>query len=135
MALGLVSLGAPLMIGWTASVLHDVATELAEKFYGAMTTGQADRSPLAVRERCDQRDDPCWLPPVLYAGSRQARLFDPNPSRREAGLRPSLNPRPVPEVVDIETGARCWGIGTFELPRRYGAKTPADGLGGQTAPP
>jgi hypothetical protein len=44
MALGLVSLGAPLMIGWTASVLHDVATELAERFYGAMTTGQADRS-------------------------------------------------------------------------------------------
>jgi hypothetical protein len=87
----------------------------------------------AVRERCDQRGDPSWSLPVLYAGSRQARVFDP--SRRQASLRPSLNLRPLPEAVDIRIGARCWGISTFELTRRCEmGKRPADGFRGQRGP-
>jgi CHAT domain-containing protein len=58
LAAGLVSHGVPLVIGWSASVLDDVATELAAKFYGAVASGQesVDRALTAarraVRERC-----------------------------------------------------------------------------------
>jgi hypothetical protein len=106
LAAGLVSLGVPLVIGWTASVLDDVATELAAKFYGAVATGQesVDRAlsaaRRAVRSDCDHRGDPSWSLPVLYAGSRQARVFDPNPARRQSGLRPSLNLRPLPGMQE-----------------------------------
>ena len=115
MALGLISLGAPLMIGWTVSVLHDVATELAEKFYGAMTTGQADRSPLAVRERCDQRDDPCWSLPVLYAGSRQARVFDPALGRYVFLTEGLHHPMPIvpqiPSIIRVDLRKVKWNVG------------------------
>jgi CHAT domain-containing protein len=41
LAAELVSHGVPLVIGWTASVQDDLATDLAALFYAAVATGQA----------------------------------------------------------------------------------------------
>ncbi|MBL8665937.1 MAG: CHAT domain-containing protein, partial [Rhodospirillales bacterium] len=103
LAQGLLAEGVPLVIGWTASVLDDVATEVAASFYGGISSGQAtvDRALVtarqAARKRCEERGDPSWSLPVLYAGTRQARLFDP--LRREASPRPSLVLQALPGMV------------------------------------
>lgn len=81
-----------MVIGWAASVLDDVATQLASSFYKAVANGQTtvDRALVtarqAVRPMCEARGDPSWSLPVLYAGTGQARLFDA--TRSEAGSRP-----------------------------------------------
>ena len=95
LAAGLVNHGTPLVIGWTASVLDDVATDVAASFYGAVASGQVsvDRALTTARQdvrvECDKQGDPSWSLPVLYAGSRQALVFDP--ARRVQGNRASLN--------------------------------------------
>jgi esterase/lipase superfamily enzyme len=104
LAQGLIAEGVPLVIGWMASVLDDVATELARSFYRALSSGQTavDRALVGarrvVRERCEARGDPSWSLPVLYAGTQQARVFDP--AHSEPSLRPSLHVlQPLPGML------------------------------------
>jgi tetratricopeptide (TPR) repeat protein len=103
LAQGLVAEGVPLVIGWTASILDDVATEVAASFYAAVSPGHVsvDRALVtarqAVRKMCEERGDPSWSLPVLYAGTRQTRLFDT--TRTEAGSRPSLMLHALPGFV------------------------------------
>jgi hypothetical protein len=40
LAQGLLVEGVPLVIGWTASILDDVATQVAGAFYDAVSSGQ-----------------------------------------------------------------------------------------------
>ena len=96
--------GVPLVIGWTASILDDVATQVAASFYDAVASGQTsvDRALVvarrAAREICDERGDPSWTLPVLYAGRRQTRLFDAG--RSEQSARPSLVLKPLPGMTE-----------------------------------
>src|SRR4029077_13836991 len=100
LAQGLLAEGVPLVIGWTASILDDVATEVASSFYGAVSAGQTtvDRALVmgrqAARKMCEARGAPSWSLPVLYAGTRQLRLFDAR--RTEPSSRPSLVLQPLP---------------------------------------
>ena len=104
LAQGLLAEGVPLVIGWTASILDDVATEVASSFYSAVSAGQTtvDRALVvarqAARKMCEPRGDPSWSLPALYAGTRQARLFDA--SRTEPSLRPSLVLQSLPGMVE-----------------------------------
>jgi CHAT domain/AAA ATPase domain len=104
LAQGLLADGVPLVIGWTASILDDVATEVASNFYGAVSTGQTtvDRALVvarqAARKMCEARGDPSWSLPVLYAGTRQARLFDA--AHSEPSLRPSLVLQSLPGLAE-----------------------------------
>jgi hypothetical protein len=104
LAQGLLAEGVPLVIGWTASILDDVATEVASRFYGAVSSGQTtvDRALVVARQAarniCEARGDPSWSLPVLYAGTRQARLFDA--ARSEPSSRASLVLRPLPGMVE-----------------------------------
>jgi hypothetical protein len=103
LAQGLLAEGVPLVIGWTASILDDVATEVASGFYGAVSAGQTtvDRALVmarqAARKMCEARGDPSWSLPVLYAGTRQTRLFDAR--RIEPSSRPSLVLQPLPGML------------------------------------
>jgi Mrp family chromosome partitioning ATPase len=91
------------VIGWTASILDDVATQVASSFYSAVSSGQTtvDRALVmarqAARKMCEARGDPSWSLPVLYAGTRQARLFDAR--RDEPSSRPSLVLRALPGML------------------------------------
>ena len=75
-----------------------MATQVASVFYDTAASGQTtvDRALVtarqAVRKVCDERGDPSWSLPVLYAGTRQALLFDAK--RTEPSVRPSLVLRP-----------------------------------------
>jgi tetratricopeptide (TPR) repeat protein len=103
LAQGLLAEGVPLVIGWTASILDDVATQVAGAFYDAVSSGRTavDRALMTarqvVRKACEERGDPSWSLPVLYAGTRQALLFDAR--RIEPSERPSLVLRPLPGMV------------------------------------
>ena len=104
LAQGLLEAGVPLVIGWTASVLDDVAIDVAAGFYNAIASGQGtvDRSLVIARQKarkaCDLRGDPSWSLPVLYASTTQAKLFDP--MRAEPSPRPSLVQQPLPGMVE-----------------------------------
>jgi hypothetical protein len=100
LAQGLIAQGVPLAIGWAASVRDDLATDLASSFYAALAATQpVDRALVrareAVREACEQRGDPSWALPVLYAGTRQALLVDAG-KPAEPAPRPSLVQQPLP---------------------------------------
>jgi CHAT domain/AAA ATPase domain len=103
LAQGLLAEGVPLVIGWTASILDDVATQVASSFYGAVSPGQTtvDRALVvarqAARRMCEPRGDPSWSLPVLYASTGQMRLFDA--ARTEPSSRPSLVLQPLPGMV------------------------------------
>src|SRR5260370_21671394 len=89
---GLVREGVPLAIGWAASIADDLATQLAQGFYGTLTGGETvDRALVvarqAIAEACEERDDPAWALPVLYSSTTQSLVFDPDPDRPEK--RPS----------------------------------------------
>lgn len=93
LAQGLLAVGVPLVIGWTASIQDDVASDVAGSFYAAVSSGQpVDRALVtarqAVRKACEERGDPSWSLPVLYAATRQTQLFDAK--RSEPSLRPTL---------------------------------------------
>jgi hypothetical protein len=85
---GLVAAGVPLAVGWTASILDDVAIRFAETFYEDLAAGTPiDRAVVQARrdarrlgqERSpDGKEDPSWTLPVLYAATAQAALFDPS---------------------------------------------------------
>jgi hypothetical protein len=104
LAQGLLAEGVPLVIGWAASILDEVATEVASNFYSAVSSGQTtvDRALVvarqAARKTCEARGDPSWSLPVLYAWTRQARLFDA--ARSEPSLRPSLVLQSLPGMVE-----------------------------------
>ena len=90
LAQGLLAEGVPLVIGWAASVLDEVATQVASSFYKAVSSGQTtvDRALVtarqAVRPACEARGDPSWSLPVLYAGTAQRLLFDATRSEGSA---------------------------------------------------
>jgi hypothetical protein len=98
----LVAGGVPLVIGWAASVLDEVAARLAGTFYERISVGQAvDRSLVqarqAVRREYEQRGDPSWSLPVLYAMTTQSQLFD---LRTREERSSGLVQQPLPGMVD-----------------------------------
>jgi tetratricopeptide (TPR) repeat protein len=100
---GLVREGVPIAIGWAASIADHVANELARVFYQTAATGQPIDRALAqgrqaARKLCEQRGDPSWTLPVLYAGSRQAGVFDPG-KKPEKPARPSLRLQALPGMT------------------------------------
>jgi CHAT domain-containing protein/AAA ATPase-like protein len=107
LAQGLLAEGVPLVIGWTASILDDVATQVASSFYGAVSPGQTtvDRALVVARQAarrvCEPRGDPSWSLPVLYASTGQMRLFDA--ARTEPSPRPSLVLERLPGMVGGHT--------------------------------
>jgi CHAT domain/AAA ATPase domain len=104
LAQGLLAEGVPLAIGWGASILDTVATQIAGRFYGAVATGQpVDRALTQarqwVRRLCEQTEDPSWSLPVLYASTTQTQVFDEKaPAERTA--RPSLVQQPLPGMIE-----------------------------------
>jgi tetratricopeptide (TPR) repeat protein len=99
LAQGLLAQGVPLVIGWTASILDDVATEVGARFYREIANGRTgvDRALVAAREHAREmfaeRGDPSWSLPVLYSKTRQERLFDVD--RHERHQRASLRLDPL----------------------------------------
>ena len=93
---GLVSSDVPLAIGWAASIADDSATSFAAVFYKTLAAGQPlDRALTQARQAlaqgCDQRGDPSWTLPVLYAASAQRQVFDTSPRRpAEPPQRPNM---------------------------------------------
>jgi tetratricopeptide (TPR) repeat protein len=104
LAQGLLAEGVPLVVGWAASILDTVATQVAGRFYNAAAVGQPiDRAlTLArqtVRKECERSGDPSWSLPVLYASTSQVRVFDEKaPAERTA--RPTEVQRPLPGMVE-----------------------------------
>ncbi|MCI0489842.1 MAG: CHAT domain-containing protein [Blastocatellia bacterium] len=83
---GLVSEEIPLAIGWAASIADDLAIHFATTFYNTLASGQSvDRALTharqAIRKMCEERDNPSWTLPVLYASSDQGAVFDTDPNR------------------------------------------------------
>ena len=75
----------------------DLATDLASSFYAALAATQpVDRALVrareAVREACEQRGDPSWALPVLYAGTRQALLVESRYSPITSGATVTSGP-------------------------------------------
>lgn len=102
---GLVGEGVPLAIGWAASVADDVATQFAATFYRTLANGQpADRALLqarqAIRKLCEQRRDPSWTLPVLYAATAQQHVVDPDASRREPPPRTGAVQQALPGMTE-----------------------------------
>lgn len=93
---GLVSSDVPLAIGWAASIADQTATDFAAAFYKMLAAGQpVDRALTQARQAigngCDQRGDPSWTLPVLYAATTQRLVFDTNPRRpTEPPARPNM---------------------------------------------
>jgi CHAT domain len=112
LAQGLLAEGVPLVIGWTASILDEVATQVASVFYDTAASGQTtvDRALVTARQAArkarEERGDPSWSLPVLYAGTRQALLFDAK--RTEPSARPSLVLRPFAGHGGGLRGALHW---------------------------
>jgi tetratricopeptide (TPR) repeat protein len=98
---GLVGEEVPLAIGWAASIADVTATNLAAIFYDAVADGETVDRALTqarqgVRKECDDRGDPSWTLPTLYAATGQGLLFDTNPKRpaepppRQGGVQQPL---------------------------------------------
>lgn len=103
---GLVSDEVPLAIGWAASIADDVAIKFAKTLYNTLASGQSvDRALIqsrqAVRKICEERSDPSWTLPVLYAATAQGLVFDPDPNRPpERPMRPSVVQQPLPGMTE-----------------------------------
>ena len=79
----LVGAEVPLAVGWAASIADDLATNFARTFYKTLKDGQpVDRALLLARQEawkaCQERGDPSWTLPVIYAATNQTQIFDPN---------------------------------------------------------
>ena len=104
LAQGLLAQGVPLVIGWTASILDDVATEVGARFYREVASGRTsvDRALVSARQHARRmfaaRSDPSWSLPVLYSATRQEHLFDR--ARSEERLRSSLRLDPLPGMSE-----------------------------------
>jgi tetratricopeptide (TPR) repeat protein len=78
---GLVSEEVPLAIGWAASIADNLATQFAETLYRMLSRGDTmnqalTKARLSIREICEERGDPSWVLPVLYAATAQQQVFD-----------------------------------------------------------
>ncbi|HKV38055.1 MAG TPA: CHAT domain-containing protein, partial [Blastocatellia bacterium] len=99
---GLVSEDVPMAVGWAASIADDVAIQFARTFYDTLASRQTvDRALVqarqSVRKMCEERNDPSWTLPVLYAATVQSHAFDPDPARpRVTPARPGEVQRPLP---------------------------------------
>jgi tetratricopeptide (TPR) repeat protein len=96
---GLVAAGVPAAVGWAASIGDDVAIRFAERFYKVLAAGRpVDRALVQARQEaralCEDRSDPSWTLPVLYASSKQADLFDPSREDRPPSIRTQQNALP-----------------------------------------
>jgi tetratricopeptide (TPR) repeat protein len=104
LAQGLLREGVPLVIGWTASILDDVATEVGARFYREVANGTTsiDRALISARQHARRqyarRSDPSWSLPVLYSATQQTHLFDP--ARDEARPRSSLRIEALPGMSE-----------------------------------
>ncbi|MBV9790132.1 MAG: tetratricopeptide repeat protein [Chloroflexi bacterium] len=92
---GLVGGGLPLAIGWTASIEDAIATQFAAVFYRTLSARQPidralSQARVSILKLCNQRGDPSWALPVLYAATTQDLIFDPE----AAPVQP-----PRPQVV------------------------------------
>jgi tetratricopeptide (TPR) repeat protein len=106
LAQGLLAEGVPLAIGWaaSASIRDDVATGLAGRFYHDVAVGQpVDRALVRARQAvckaCEQRGDPSWSLPVLYAATAEATVFDAT-APAVLDSRPRLVQQALPGMVE-----------------------------------
>jgi len=98
----LVANGVPLAIGWAASIIDNVATEVAKSFYSTVVDGRpADfalaRARSSVRVEPDS-GDPSWSLPILYSSVADMRVYDET-AKAQGGddrSRPSHLNRPLP---------------------------------------
>jgi len=103
---GLVGEEVPLAVGFAASIADDTATAFAHTFYRVIAAGQpVDRAILQarqeVRKLCDERGDPSWTLPVLYAATTQAQTFDTDTHRPPAPPpRQAAPQRPLPGMTE-----------------------------------
>ena len=103
---GLVGYEVPLAIGWAASIADDIASRFATTFYSTLAAGQPlDRALTqarqTIRKACEDRGDPSWTLPVLYAATRQGQVVDPDPQRPHVPLtRPSVVQQPLPGMTE-----------------------------------
>ena len=94
---GLVGGGLPLAIGWAASIEDAIATQFAATFYRTLSARQPidralSQARVSILKLCNQRGDPSWALPVLYAATTQDLIFDPaaapvQPPRPQVVLR------------------------------------------------
>ncbi len=102
----LVGQGAPLAVGWAASVADDLAISFARTFNGVLAAGRpADRALAQGREEARQQrephDDPAWALPVLYAATDQGPVYDPDPRRpEEPPPRPGVEQAALPGMTE-----------------------------------
>jgi hypothetical protein len=103
---GLVGDEVPLAIGWAASVADDTATQFAHTFYNTLAAGRpVDRALTqarqAMRRTCQERGDPSWTLPVLYAATTQGLIFDPDPRRpSQPPSRPTVVQQALPGMTE-----------------------------------
>jgi tetratricopeptide (TPR) repeat protein len=99
----IVAHGVPLAIGWGASIVDDVSTQIAQAFYKSLAGNQpVDRAMATARLRgkwAGPRSDLSWSLPVLYAVSDEVRVLDS--SAAAVGGRPEgQEQRPLPGMQD-----------------------------------
>jgi tetratricopeptide (TPR) repeat protein len=103
---GLVREEVPLAIGWAASIADVTATNLAATFYNTLASRETVDRALTqarqgVRKECEDRGDPAWTLPVLYAATTQGLLFDPDPKRPpEPPPRQGAVQQPLPGMTE-----------------------------------
>ncbi|MBV9279851.1 MAG: CHAT domain-containing protein, partial [Chloroflexi bacterium] len=78
---GLVSEEVPLAMGWAASIADDVAIQFTETLYRTLALGQMVNQALtqarrSIKRVCEERGDPSWTLPVLYAATTQRLVHD-----------------------------------------------------------
>ena len=103
---GLVNEEIPLAIGWGSSIADGTAMMFAQIFYNTLAAGQpVDRALLQARQRiralCEERGDPSWALPVLYAATKQELVFDPDVQRPMVlPPRPTVVQQPLPGMTE-----------------------------------
>lgn len=78
--------GLPMAIGWAASIVDDIATTVAKRFYAAVSKGASVDFALAQArwsgwDTYGRSGDPSWSLPVLYASIVDTRILDKDASK------------------------------------------------------
>jgi tetratricopeptide (TPR) repeat protein len=92
----IVAQGVPMAIGWGASIVDEIATTIANKFYRVVAAAAPVDFALARArwdgsEKYGKSGDPSWSLPVLYAATADTRILNKDaPRERSAPSREQL---------------------------------------------